>query len=81
IQVAQAQGSIMVLAAEHGLPVEFLTPLEIKQIITGYGTADKLSVLKMIRMLVKETKEIKQDDQIDAVACAYAYSTLNQNLM
>mgnify|MGYP001559496456 CR=1 FL=1 len=38
----------MLLAAQNNIKVEFLTPLQIKQIITGYGQADKKSVQKMI---------------------------------
>ena len=41
IRVAQAQGIVMLLAAQNNIKVEFLTPLQIKQIVTGYGQADK----------------------------------------
>ena len=49
IRVAQAQGIVMLLAAQNKIKVEFLTPLQIKQIVTGYGQADKKSVQKMIK--------------------------------
>ena len=41
ISVSQAQGITLLLAGQSKVPVEFLTPLQIKQIITGYGQADK----------------------------------------
>ncbi len=71
IRVAQAQGIVMLLAAQNKIKVEFLTPLQIKQIITGYGQADKKSVQKMIRLTTEI--DIKQDDEADAVACGLAY--------
>jgi len=71
IRVAQAQGIVMLLAAQNKIKVEFLTPLQIKQIVTGYGQADKLAVQKMIRLTTDI--DIKQDDEADAVACGLAY--------
>lgn len=71
IRVAQAQGIVMLLAAKNNIKVEFLTPLQIKQIVTGYGQADKKSVQKMIRLTTDI--DIKQDDEADAVACGLAY--------
>ncbi len=71
IRVAQAQGIVMLLAAQNKIKVEFLTPLQIKQIITGYGQADKKSVQKMIKLTTEI--DIKQDDEADAVACGLAY--------
>lgn len=83
IRIAQAQGIVMLLAAQNKIKVEFLTPLQIKQIITGYGQADKKSVQKMIRLTTEI--DIIQDDEADAVACGLAYihlvgSNLRYNL-
>jgi crossover junction endodeoxyribonuclease RuvC len=71
IRVAQAQGIVMLLASQNKIKVEFLTPLQIKQIVTGYGQADKKSVQKMIKLTTNI--DIKQDDEADAVACGLAY--------
>lgn len=75
IRVAQAQGIVMLLAAQNDIKVEFLTPLQIKQIVTGYGQADKKSVQKMIKLTT--AIDIKQDDEADAVACGLAYIYLH----
>ena len=75
IRVAQAQGIVMLLAAQNNIKVEFLTPLQIKQIITGYGQADKKSVQKMIKLTTEI--DINQDDESDAVACGLAYIYLH----
>jgi len=75
IRVAQAQGIALLLAAQNKIKVEFLPPLQIKQIITGYGQADKKSVQKMIKLTTEI--DIKQDDEADAVACGLAYIYLH----
>lgn len=81
VAVGQAQGVIMLLASHHRMPVIFMTPLEIKQIVTGYGQSDKKSIQKMLQMTLGLTKELKQDDQADAIACGYAYCCINQSLI
>ncbi len=80
ITISQAQGVILLLAAQNNIPVEFLTPLQIKSIITGYGKADKKAVQKMISLTLK-IPDITQDDESDAVACGLAYCYLNKNLI
>lgn len=80
ISVAQTQGAIMLLASQNMIPIEFLTPLQIKLVITGYGLADKQSVRKMIELTLKISKKIKEDDEIDAIACGLAYCYLNKSI-
>lgn len=78
ISVAQAQGVIELVAATKQLSLTYLTPLEIKEIITGYGRADKKAVRKMIDLTLKEKIKIEDDDQSDAIACGLAYCYLNK---
>lgn len=84
IVVAQTQGVVQLLAAQHAIGLYFLTPLEIKQMVTGYGNADKKSVAKMVALTLHFTPgvlEEKVDDEIDAIACGLAYCFLNKNLL
>jgi len=76
VSVAQAQGVAMLLAAQNRIPAEFLTPLQIKQNVTGYGLADKKSVRKMIDLTLKIPTKKYEDDEIDAIACGLAYCYL-----
>lgn len=78
VSVAQAQGAIMLLAAQRNIPIEFLTPLEIKQTITGYGTADKKSVHKMLKLTLGEELVVADDDESDAIAAGLAYCYLKR---
>jgi len=80
IQVSQAQGVCLLAASQSNIEVEYLTPLQIKQTITGYGRADKKSMQKMINMTLKIDKKIIQDDEADAIACGLAYCFINKNL-
>jgi len=80
VKVSQAQGATLLLAGQNKIPVEFLTPLEIKQIVTGYGQSDKKAVEKMLRLQLNLKQKFKDDDEVDAIACGYAYCLQNQNL-
>lgn len=78
IPVAQAQGVTVLVAGEHNLDVEFLTPSEIKQALTGYGNADKKSVQKMVKMLLNIDPLPTPDDTVDAIACGLTYCTMRK---
>ncbi len=78
IGVAQAQGAIISLASHHGLDFHFLTPLQIKQIVTGDGRADKTAVWKMLKMELGSDLKVGDDDESDAIACGYAWCVIKR---
>lgn len=78
IKVAQAQGVISLLAAQQDIPLTLLTPLQIKQTITGYGVADKKAVHKMIQITLGQDVPVQDDDESDAIACGLAYYFLHR---
>lgn len=78
ITVAQTQGVALTLAAMHTIPVEFITPTQIKQSVTGYGKADKKQVQKMLMLLLPLTEIPKPDDTADAIACGLAYCSITK---
>lgn len=80
IMVAQAQGVLLMLAGKYGTKVEFITPTQIKHTVTGYGRADKKGVQKMLRLLLGLETNPQPDDVTDAIACGYAYCTINKLL-
>lgn len=69
--VSQARGVVLAAAAEAGLPVIEITPLQVKQAITGYGKAEKGQVQRMVKVVLKLDKVPKPDDAADALAIAY----------
>lgn len=68
LKVAEVRGIILSLASESGSEILEFSPQEIKIAVTGYGNADKKSVMKMVPILVSGLKKTESDDEIDAVA-------------
>ena len=68
IQVAEAKGVIQYVAKAAGLRVEQLTPLQIKQSLTGYGKATKDQVAHMVTQLIDADVSAMIDDEVDAIA-------------
>jgi len=81
IPVTQAQGVILLLAGQKKIPVVYFSPLKIKQIVTGYGKADKKSIKKMIDLTLKLPRKKINDDEYDAIACGLAYCFENSILL
>ena len=70
MRVSEARGVILYQAALHNLPIYEYTPLQIKIAISGYGRGDKKQITQMIKQLIVCEKEIKHDDEYDAIAVA-----------
>jgi crossover junction endodeoxyribonuclease RuvC len=70
--VAEARGVIVVLAGLHDIPLIELSPQAVKLAMTGSGSADKVSVQKMVELTLKIDISKKLDDEIDAIALGMA---------
>ena len=68
LHVARATGVLMLIAAEHGLPVQEYAPNEVKQAVTGVGNADKRQVQLALTRLHGLRGVPSQPDAADAVA-------------
>lgn len=81
INVAQAQGVILLSSYQHNKEVYTLTPLEVKQTIVGYGRATK----KQVQVMVKEFLRLKDiprpDDVADALALCICYSIIRGGIL
>ena len=78
ISVAEARGVVILVAAQHDLPVFEYTPLQIKQTLTGYGRADKKQVQQMVKLHLHMDKVVKPDDAADALAAAITHSLMTR---
>lgn len=67
--VSEARGAIVYVAAKNNLKIYEYTPPQIKVAVTGYGKASKDMVMSMVPKLIDIKKEIKSDDELDAIAC------------
>jgi len=72
LEVAQSRGILTLLIIKHKIPIIELTPLEVKQNLTGYGRADKKIVAKMAAKILGIEKIKGYDDASDAIAIAIA---------
>jgi crossover junction endodeoxyribonuclease RuvC len=73
IAVGQARGVLLLALAEAGLDVAEYTPNEVKQAVTGYGSADKRQVQEMVRIQLGLADIPKPDDAADALAIAICH--------
>jgi crossover junction endodeoxyribonuclease RuvC len=74
--VGEARGVILLLASECGAKVVEVGPGQVKQALTGYGSADKNQMQQMVKILFKLDEVPKPDDAADALAVAYAAAVL-----
>jgi len=70
ILVAQARGVVMLVLAQHQLPLVEFTPAQIKQALTGYGNADKAMVQEAVMRELGLTQLPRPDDAADGLAVA-----------
>lgn len=79
-KVGEARGVIILAGAMQKIPVFSYTPLQVKVAITGYGSADKGQVGRMIKAILKLKKMPKLDDTADAIAVALTHAFTNKKL-
>jgi crossover junction endodeoxyribonuclease RuvC len=72
--VGQARGVILLVAAQHNLPITVYTPLQVKIAVTGYGRAEKNQVGQMVKTLLHLEAIPKPDDTTDALAIAITHA-------
>lgn len=70
IHVGHGRGVCLLAAAASGLPVEEVTPLQVKSSIVGYGSATKEQIGTMIQRILGLSKIPRPDDTCDALAIA-----------
>ncbi len=80
MHVAQTIGAIIYIAKSHGLEVFEYTPLQIKSACAGSGRANKKQIMVMLPHLIKIKKEIKYDDEYDAIAVGLTHLAYNPKL-
>jgi crossover junction endodeoxyribonuclease RuvC len=73
LTVGQARGAILLAAAQNNLSVAEYTPAEIKQAITGYGSAEKRQIQEMVQRILQLPQFPQPDDAADGVAVALCH--------
>lgn len=72
--VAHARGVILTVLEKFGIPIFEYTPMEVKQVLTGYGRADKKEVEQMVKFALNTEDLPKLDDTVDSIAIAICHT-------
>ncbi|MGE5252489.1 MAG: crossover junction endodeoxyribonuclease RuvC [Planctomycetaceae bacterium] len=67
--LGQARGAALLAAAETGVEVQEISPLEVKQAVVGYGRAEKGQIQAMVRSILG-IRQVLNADAADALAVA-----------
>jgi crossover junction endodeoxyribonuclease RuvC len=72
--VSRATGVVLLAFRQHALPYQEVTPMQVKQGLTGYGKADKKQIQEMVKRVFNLKEIPRPDDAADACAIALCYS-------
>ena len=72
--VAHARGVILTVLEKYNIPIYEYTPMEVKQILTGYGRADKKEVEQMVKLALQTDNLPKLNDTVNSIAIAISYT-------
>lgn len=78
IVTAQARGVLVYVLTQAGIPIETLTPLQIKSRLTGWGRADKHQMQTLVARRLNLTALPQPDDAADALAAALCLTPLER---
>jgi len=74
--VGQARGAALVAAATAGVACTEYAPARVKQVVCGYGRADKGQVSRMVRLLLSLETEPETSHAADALAVAICHASM-----
>ena len=76
------RGVVLLLAAQHNLPVYEYNPTEVKMALTGYGRAEKRQVQEMVKIILNLKRSTRQfsEDATDALALCICHNNSSQDL-
>lgn len=72
--VAHARGVILTALEKFEISIYEYTPMEVKQVLTGYGRADKKDVEQMVKLSLGVESLPKLDDTVDSIAIAICHT-------
>ena len=74
LSVGQARGAVLVASAHAGVECAEYAPARVKQMVCGYGRADKKQVQKMVKAILKLDAEPTPSHAADALAVAICHA-------
>lgn len=76
LKLGHARGAAMVAAVNAGIPVAEYTPSQVKKALTGYGSASKDQMQRMVKAVLG-LPELAFEDASDALAVALCHAQCN----
>ncbi|MGB9177662.1 MAG: crossover junction endodeoxyribonuclease RuvC [Pyrinomonadaceae bacterium] len=73
LKLGQVRGVCLLTAERAGLEIHEYSPRLVKQVVVGYGNAEKHQVQEMVRVLLSLTKIPEPNDAADALALAICH--------
>ena len=74
LSVGQARGAVMVAAANAGVDCAEYSPARVKQVVCGYGRAEKQQIQKMVKVILGLEVEPATSHAADALAVAICHA-------
>jgi crossover junction endodeoxyribonuclease RuvC len=74
LSVGQARGAVMVAAARAGVECAEYPPARVKQVVCGYGRAEKQQVQRMVKVILGLNAEPTPTHAADALAVAICHA-------
>ena len=74
LSVGQARGAVLVACARAGVEAAEYAPNRVKQMICGYGHADKTQVQRMVKVVLGLPEPPHPDHAADALAVAICHA-------
>ena len=74
LSVGQARGAIMVAAANAGIACAEYSPARVKQVVCGYGRAEKQQMQRMVKVILGLETEPATSHAADALAVAICHA-------
>ena len=78
LKLGKARGIVFLVAAQNKIGVTEFSPNSVKKNLVGYGHANKLQIIEMIKRIYPNIKII-DDNAADALAVATCHSMHNQS--
>jgi crossover junction endodeoxyribonuclease RuvC len=73
LTVGHTRAAVILAAVHRGIEVYTYTPLQIKQMVSGYGRADKTQMQRIVQMILRLEKVPRPDHAADALAAALCH--------
>jgi len=74
LSVGQARGAVMVACAGAGVACAEYSPTRVKQMVCGYGRAEKAQVQTMVRVILGMSEAPSPSHAADALAVAICHA-------